>query len=211
MAGCPAAWERSKIWKCDYKTDRIVTEASEQYISEGDIVIDATAGNGRDTLALAKLAGSSGKVYAFDIQESAIKKTRTLLEKEGLLKRCELIQGSHLRIKELIPESAKGKIAAVVFNLGYLPGGGKEVVTQAETTLPAVVKALDLIRPGGIIAVTMYSGHPKGAEEKTALLRFAGQLRPKGIPCRVYLFHQSAQPTAVELLLISKKMTDFSV
>lgn len=181
-----------------------------EYISEGDIVIDATAGNGRDTLALAKMAGSSGKVYAFDIQETAIKKTRNLLEKEGLLKRCELIQASHLRIKELIPEGAKGKVAAVVFNLGYLPGGGKDITTQTETTLPAVVKALDLIRPGGIIAVTMYSGHPKGAEEKAALLRFAGQLRQREYHAAYISFiNQRNQPP--ELLLISKKMTDFSI
>ena len=181
-----------------------------EYISEGDIVIDATSGNGRDTLALAKMTGSSGKIYAFDIQESAIKKTRTLLEKEGVLTRCELIQGSHLHIKELIPASVEGKGAAVVFNLGYLPGGEKEITTEAETTVPAVAKALELIRPGGIIAVTMYSGHPKGAEEKTALLRFAAQLPQREYhAAHISYINQHNRPP--ELLLITKKITDFSV
>jgi predicted methyltransferase len=181
-----------------------------EYISEGDTVIDATAGNGRDTLALAKLAGRYGKVYAFDIQESAIKKTKTLLEREGVLNRCELIQDSHLRIRELVPEGVRGNVAAVVFNLGYLPGGGKDIATEGETTLPAVVRALELIRPGGVIAVTMYSGHPRGTEEKTALLRFAGQLRPKEFHAAYISFiNQRSQPP--ELLFITKKVTDFSI
>lgn len=38
---------------------------------EGDIVVDATMGNGHDTQFLAELVGENGHVYAFDIQESA--------------------------------------------------------------------------------------------------------------------------------------------
>lgn len=181
-----------------------------EYVSEGDTVIDATAGTGRDTLALAKLVGRTGRVYAFDIQESAIKKTKIFLEREGFLNRCVLIHGSHLRIKELIPDSVRGQIAAVVFNLGYLPGGDKDITTQSETTLPAMVRALDLIRPGGIVAVTMYGGHPKGTEEKADLLRFAGQLRQREYHvAHISFINQRNQPP--ELLLITKKVTDFSI
>ena len=51
----------------------------------GDAVVDATAGNGHDTVFLARLAGPSGQVHAFDVQEEAIRATRERLEKEGLL------------------------------------------------------------------------------------------------------------------------------
>ena len=135
----------------------------ESYITEGDSVIDATAGNGHDTLALAKLVGPSGRVYSFDVQKSALESSKTLLEKEGLLERCSWILASHHRMADYLPKGEKS-IAAVVFNLGYLPGGDKKKTTQGATTLPAVRQALDLIRPGGIVSITMYGGHPEGEE-----------------------------------------------
>jgi SAM-dependent methyltransferase len=175
-----------------------------EYVSAGDTAIDATAGNGHDTLALARLAGASGKVYAFDIQEAAINNTKALLEKEGFLDQCELIFGSHLRMAEFLPKSAGGKISAVVFNLGWLPGGEKDETTRTETTLPAGEQALALIRPGGIIAVTMYDGHPRGAEEKEALLSFAGELSQAEYHA-VYISYINQRNNPPELLMITKK------
>lgn len=46
------------------------------YVSPGDICIDATAGRGMDTLFLCKLVGENGKVFSFDIQAQAIKAGR---------------------------------------------------------------------------------------------------------------------------------------
>ncbi|MDD4564056.1 MAG: class I SAM-dependent methyltransferase [Eubacteriales bacterium] len=175
-----------------------------EYISKGDIAIDATAGNGHDTLALAKLAGSTGKVYAFDIQKAAIDNTKVLLEKEGFLDRCELILDSHQRMDQLLPERLRGSVSAVVFNLGYLPGGEKDKTTQRAATLPAVEQALSLIRPGGIVAATMYGGHPAGAEEKTALLRFAKEL-PQTEYHAAYLSFINQKNRPPELLLITRK------
>jgi len=174
------------------------------YVSEGDVVIDATSGNGHDTLALARLVGSAGKVYSFDIQQAAIENTKLLLEKEGFFDNYELILGSHHLMNELIPESHHGNISAVVFNLGYLPGGGKDRTTLPATTLEAVKQSLAMIRPGGIVAAIIYSGHPQGAEEKEALLRFS-----KALPHKEYhaaclsLINQQENPP--ELLLITKK------
>ena len=53
------------------------------HVKEGDICIDATAGNGNDTLVLCELVGDAGKVFAFDIQEMAVKNTRERLEKQA--------------------------------------------------------------------------------------------------------------------------------
>ena len=87
-------------------------------VSEGEQVVDATCGNGRDTLFLAELVGEKGKVFSFDIQAEALSKTRRLLEANNLLSRVHLIQSGHEHIQDYV----HGKIAAVMFNLGYLPG-----------------------------------------------------------------------------------------
>lgn len=191
--------------------DNLITKPTElslkllgEYILAGDTAVDATAGNGHDTLALARLVGNTGKVYAFDIQEAAIINTKTLLEKEGFFDRCELTLGSHHLMKDYIPEKDPGRISAVVFNLGYLPGGEKAKTTTCETTLQAVEQALELIRPGGIVAVTMYPGHPEGAGEKAALLCFAESLPPKEYHAlSISLVNQTNRPP--ELLLLTKK------
>lgn len=191
--------------------DNLITKPTElslkilsEYVSAGDVVIDATAGNGHDTRALAKLVGSAGKVYAFDVQETAIMNTKDLLEKEGLFGCCELVLESHHRMQDHIPENEHGNIAAVVFNLGYLPGGKKERTTRKETTLAAVTQALKLIKPGGILAITMYAGHPEGTEEKVELLRFSEELTSKDYHAAyISLINQKNCPP--ELLLITRK------
>lgn len=175
-----------------------------EYVSEGDVAVDATAGNGYDTLALAKLVGPTGKVYAFDVQEAALTNTKNLLEKEGLFDWCELILVSHHRMTEYIREKDRGNIAAAVFNLGYLPGGKKEKTTQIKTTLAAVEQALALIKPGGIVAVTMYCGHSQGAAEKDELLSFSKQLSNKEYHA-AYISFINQHNSPPELLLITKK------
>lgn len=50
-----------------------------QQVQEGDFCIDATMGNGNDTLLLSQLCGESGKVLAFDIQEQALTATQKRL------------------------------------------------------------------------------------------------------------------------------------
>lgn len=174
------------------------------YISEGDTVVDATAGNGHDTLALAGLVGTGGTVYAFDVQETAIQNTKALLEKEGFFERCKCILASHHLMKERIAKPDYGRISAVVFNLGYLPGGNKEITTKTETTVSALEQALEIIRPGGVAAVTMYGGHPQGAAEKNALLSFSEDLPQKEYHALyLSLINQPNQPP--ELLFITKK------
>ena len=175
-----------------------------EYISPGDLVVDATAGNGYDTLALAKKTGAKGKVYSFDIQQTAIDCTKTLLEQEGFFHNCILVLDSHHHMEEHIPENEHGKLSVVIFNLGYLPGGEKSRTTESETTLPAVMQALKLVKPGGLVAVTMYGGHPAGKEEKEILLRFARALPQKEYHAAyLSLINQESNPP--ELLLLTKK------
>ncbi len=139
----------------------------------GDAVVDATAGNGHDTVFLARLAGPSGQVHAFDVQKEAICATRERLEKEGLLTPAvRLHLASHDRLAELVG----GPVKAVVFNLGYLPGGDKKTVTRTKSTLAALEQAAALIAPNGLLSVMCYPGHEGGKEEAEAVEAFLSRL-----------------------------------
>ena len=142
-------------------------------IAEGDLAIDATAGNGHDTEMLAHAVGASGKVIALDIQEVAIEVTRSRLQNEKLLDRVSLHVISHTRLAEL---AAPASAQAIVFNLGYLPGADREIITRTPETLLALSAAVDLLRPGGILAVIAYPGHSSGMDEARAVEEFFNAL-----------------------------------
>lgn len=145
------------------------------FLREGDPVVDATCGNGHDTLLLAQLVGETGRVWAFDIQEQAINQTTRRLTEAGLAERVVLLHEGH----ETMVEQVSGELAAVMFNLGYLPGGDQTIITQPETTLAAFGQALQLLRPGGLLAVTIYPGHDGGASERRTVDGWAAGLAPQ--------------------------------
>ncbi|MDA1477700.1 tRNA (mnm(5)s(2)U34)-methyltransferase [Bacillus changyiensis] len=142
---------------------------------EGDIVIDATMGNGHDTYFLAELVGESGHVYAFDIQQSALSHTAERLGNE-YLKRVTLFQKSHDQLISTLPTHISGKVAAAVFNLGYLPGGDKSLTTKSASTISSIKQLLNILRPEGLIVLVVYHGHPEGKREKDDLLEFCCSL-----------------------------------
>ncbi|NLF44943.1 MAG: methyltransferase domain-containing protein [Syntrophomonadaceae bacterium] len=147
---------------------QISREIINQTVKQGDIVIDATCGRGNDTLLLARLVGAAGRVYSFDIQESALQSARILLETEQLNDRVKLINADHAQISLYIDE----KIHAAMFNLGYLPGGSHQITTKSLTTIKAVGETLGLLAPGGIITIVAYPGHESGAEELQELRNY---------------------------------------
>lgn len=148
-----------------------------EHLFRGDVAIDATAGNGHDTHFLAQLTGRDGKVYAFDVQAAAIESTRRLLERWGVApESVELVHGGHEAMESAIAPEHQGQVGAVIFNLGYLPGSDKTVVTLPETTLAAMGAALRLLRSGGILIAVLYAGHPGGQEEAEAVRSFAAAL-----------------------------------
>jgi SAM-dependent methyltransferase len=164
-----------------------------------DRVADATCGNGRDTLLLARLVGADGKVWAFDLQEEALAKTRTLLAGAGCLAQTELLAVGHERLVEYVQEPLR----AVVFNLGYLPGGDKGFVTRTEQTLAALDQATRLLLPGGVITICVYTGHPGGAEEGEAVEKWASAFAAEEF--NVWRSHQlNRPPTAPYLVLVEK-------
>ncbi len=132
-------------------------------LQPGEVAVDATVGNGHDTLFLAQQVGAQGHVYGFDIQEEALARTRRRLEEAGLRDRVTLLQMGHEHMAEAVPAAWHGRIGAVMFNLGYLPGGSdRTCITRPQTTVPALEAALRLLRPGGVLTVVAYRGHPGG-------------------------------------------------
>ncbi len=134
----------------------------------GDVVVDATAGNGHDTLFLAQSVGPTGFVYAFDVQPEAIAETRRRLETAGW-NHVKLLLRDHAGLADEIAAEHRGRIAAVTFNLGYLPGADKSQQTQAAGTCQALAAALPMLRAGGMLTVLAYIGHPGGLEEAQAV------------------------------------------
>lgn len=177
----------------------------ERLVDPGDIVFDATCGNGQDTLKLAKLAldQDQGMVYGCDINAKAIKMTLSYLSKNFSTKemeRIKLIHGCHSQFPSSLQE---GSIKLIVYNLGYLPGGGdKTNTTQTKTTLESLLKAQDLLTPGGAISITCYPGHVEGENEENAILLYAQGL-PKDVwsCCYHKLLNRNRAPS---LLLLQK-------
>ncbi|MGV2470070.1 class I SAM-dependent methyltransferase, partial [Bacillus subtilis] len=119
---------------------------------EGDIVVDATMGNGHDTQFLAELVGENGHVYAFDIQESAVANTKERLG-EMYQARTMLFHKSHDKIAESLPPETHGKVEAAVFNLGYLTGGDKSITTNGSSTIKAIEQLLGIMKDAGLIVI----------------------------------------------------------
>ena len=141
-------------------------------IRHGDHVVDATMGNGKDTLFLCELVGEEGHVYAFDVQDEAVQRTKERVAEAGFESRTTLLLAGH----ETMAEHVKEPVQAVMFNLGWLPGAAHAVTTQTETTLAAVDAAVRLLAPGGIVTVCVYPGHDEGTRELHALLEWAAAL-----------------------------------
>jgi len=177
-------------------TTKLAITMAEKYIREGGIAVDATAGNGNDTLALSNLVGASGKVYAFDIQKEAIERTGKLLARSSLFDNVVLICNSHEKISSYIKE--KGQVSAVVFNLGYLPSGNKNIHTMAESSIKAIKESLGVLRKGGLISIVVYPGTEEGKNERDAVFHFAKSLPPeKYHVCRCDTPNQPGNPPEI--------------
>ena len=136
-----------------------------EYIKEGDVAVDCTAGNGHDTLFLARAVGEAGRVYAFDVQKEAIENTSRLLSENGIdISNVSFICDSHANLADYI-----SRPNIIMYNLGYMPGGDHSITTTETDTLKSLEIALDLIAPGGVISVIAYPGHEEGAREMRAI------------------------------------------
>ena len=170
------------------------------HLKEGDQAIDATAGNGYDTLFLAEQVGSSGKVTAIDIQDCAIRSTREKLESTGLIDRVKLVTDDHAAALGKLIEANREKIAAITFNLGYLPGSDKSIQTSAESTEEALAASIQLLGPGGYLCVTAYRGHNGGTVEAKTVESFMRKSQREGYAVDCYEPESSNSPPILWVL-----------
>lgn len=156
-------------------------------LGQGSRAVDATAGNGHDTLFLAGGVGPGGRVYALDIQEEALESTRKRISEAGLSDKVIIIPGGHQDMESLVGEP----VDAVMFNLGYLPGGDRSVITRPETTREGLRAALRILRPGGRLSVVVYTGHPGSREESGEVSGLLAALDPGENSVQKLLFWNS--------------------
>ena len=159
-------------------------EAMAECLRPGDWAVDATAGNGHDALFLAQTVGPEGRVFAFDIQSAAATATRRRLAEAGVAERVEVGVRGHEHLSAALPPTAQGRVRGVMFNLGYLPGGDKSLITRPETTLTALQAAAAVLEPGGRLTVVAYPGHAGGGEETAAVAHWAQEALPGGFRCQ---------------------------
>ena len=193
-----------------------------QYISEGDVVVDATLGNGNDTLKLANLVGipkGKGQVYGFDIQEEALRTSQELLTKnnlefiyvkdkerslENIVKKEDGGIYLYLDSHENITNHVNTEITGAIFNLGFLPGYDKTIATKWETTLFAINGILKKLKVNGIIVIVFYPGQPEGKKEMEEITEFMAQLPQNSFHC-YFLDAINQAETAPCIGLITRK------
>lgn len=153
-----------------------LTEVAKQRVAErlrdGSLAVDATVGNGHDTLFLAQHVGPGGHVWGFDVQADALAAAAALLAQRGLTDRVTLVRAGHQDMDAHLPAHARGRLDAAMFNLGYLPGSDKRITTLVDTTLAALGAVAANLAPGGVLSVLAYRGHPGGQAEADAVARW---------------------------------------
>ena len=169
------------------------------HLTEGDVAVDFTMGNGHDTEFLSKTVGEKGHVYAFDVQEQALASTAENLEKAGCAHNYTLILDSHHNVKKYVDVPIK----AGMFNLGYLPGSDKTVTTMRETTLPAIEAAISLMDKDAIILVAVYPGHAEGEAEGKLVNEYLASLSRHKVCCTQIKIVNS--PTSPFFFIIESK------
>ncbi len=168
-------------------------------VKPGGLYVDATCGNGHDTLFLCRLAGPEGHVIGLDIQPMAVQATNTLLAQNGMDRIGQAILADH---RDLLRFAPAGSADCVMFNFGWLPGAAHTVHSQAEASVAAVRAALEALKPGGVLSAVLYSGKVIGRSEKQAVLdylqglpltrytvlvcRFANWAETAPLPCLVF-------------------------
>ncbi|QDR80794.1 tRNA (mnm(5)s(2)U34)-methyltransferase [Sporomusa termitida] len=144
-------------------------------LATAGLVVDATAGNGQDTLFLAANTPAATVVWAFDIQSQALTNTKELLAKYEVAAKVHLVLDSHAHITRYI----KQPVDAAMFNLGYLPGGDHKLSTLPQTTIQAIAQTLQLLNTEGLMTIAAYPGYEQGRLELRELHQYLAAIDQK--------------------------------
>ena len=191
--------ERPRIPRLTEQAQSLVRDV----VKPGETAIDATAGNGHDTCFLAEAVGDDGRVFAFDVQSDALQRTAARLADVGYMN-VTLLQRNHAEMTAALPDVDDGSVVAVMFNLGYLPGGDHAVTTTSESSLIAIKTALNLVRAGGIVTVLAYPGHAGGDDEAGSVQRLIDELPAAEFETSIRLSATTSE-TAPRLFIIVRR------
>ncbi|MEZ5278180.1 MAG: FAD-dependent oxidoreductase [Opitutaceae bacterium] len=161
-----------------FRATRAAQDRIAEVLCPGDLAIDATAGRGHDTIWLAERVGPAGRVLAIDIQPRAIEDTGLRLRKAGLAGRVNLVRANHADLAGLVPPDWSGQVAAILFNLGSLPHGDRNIRTRPESTLKALETAPRLLKANGRITIVLNPGDPAGRHEEQIVRSWMMTLSP---------------------------------
>ena len=164
----------------------VTHQIMKEKIHKGDHVLDATVGKGNDTLLLSQLVGQDGIVYGLDIQAQAIAFAEKRLFEEAKFKNTKLFVKDHSELDHVIQRNEKLQLA--IFNLGYLPSGDKEIITQSETTIKAIQAVLERLDKMGVLLIASYIGHPGGMEEFEAVQSYLEKCDQKSYNVAMFNF-----------------------
>jgi hypothetical protein len=170
-----------------------------QILRPGDVAIDATLGNGNDALFLARCVGPNGKVHGFDVQAAALCTSTELFEKNQI---PQDQYSWHLLSHAEMQQVVTAPVRAVMFNLGYLPGEDRNVITQSKETLLALEAACSLIDRGGIITIVCYPGHAGGDAETAEVIAWADK---QGAAWHVVVYEKRATLRKAPILIAMQK------
>ena len=160
----------------NYQITQWCAKFIEEQIQPGDFCIDATMGNGNDTLLLSRLCGPTGRVLAFDIQEQALIHTKKHLLDADAPENYTLLLESHSHMSDY---ASPDTVSCIVFNLGYLPGGDHLKATRSQTSIKAMEQGLTLLKKGGLLSLCIYSGGDSGFQERDDVMNWLKQLDPR--------------------------------
>ena len=170
-------------------------------IEPGSVVVDATIGNGWDTALMASLVGSDGLVYGFDVQPIALEVTKTRIA--GLAADVRLTLIGHEEMLNTVDAAHHGAVSAVTFNLGYLPGGDRDITTHVETTKRAIEQARQLLGPDGVITIVCYR-HAEGQRELDSVRTLLSEWSQEANTCTETTFLNQAGNPPVVFVVIAK-------
>lgn len=162
------------------------------FLLNKNVAIDATLGNGHDTDFLCK---NFDRVYSFDIQKTACD---NYLEKKN--DNVKVINDSHHMLEEYIDEN----VDCIMYNLGFLPGGDKNITTKSSTSLESIKIGLSMLNSGGIMTICLYRGHTEGKEEENLIIPYLKKMDKSkyGVMYHSFLNRNENAPI---LIVIEKK------
>ena len=185
----------------DLTAVKLVQDFLAARLADPRLCIDATCGNGHDTLFLCSVAGENGRVIGLDIQPQAAANTNALLAANGMaaIGRAECCDH-----RELLRFAPPGSADCVMFNFGWLPRADHAVFSTASSSIPALQAALEAVRPGGVVSAILYSGQVIGTDEKQTVLEYLRALPLKSFTVLVCDFANWAETAPLPCIILKK-------